>query len=244
MRRHCICGVTVREQKRVLVARLIASVRKKGLVRKKGTGSSALLRRPSCSVRLPGSHPPWPTSPGRPRPAARWRLRQALKRAPQRGGAPGRHRGAARASGAFPQVPWTAPTRGARPRPPATRRTSSPGRSAPPCSSQVPRPAGAREGRGGWRGRRGRAARAAGARVLGAGLPPPQQPGSPRAVASQAQRRAVSSPLGRRLARSRPPAARLLPVAARAGTGASGCDATFLVGISSRLGRSVRAALH
>ena len=97
----------------------------------------------------------------------------AAPAAPRRGGAPGRHWGAARASGAFPQVPWTAPTRGGRPRPPATRRTSSPGRSAPPWSSQVPRPAGAREGRGGWRGRRGRAARAAGARVLGAGLPPP-----------------------------------------------------------------------
>ena len=74
---------------------------------------------------------------------------------------------------AFPQLPWTAPTRGGRPQPPAVRETSSPGRSTAPGSSQVPRPAGARSCRGGWRGRRGRAARAAGARVLGAGLPPP-----------------------------------------------------------------------
>ena len=58
-----------------------------------------------------------------------------------------------------------------------------------------------------------------------------RQPGSPR------RRKGAVLPLGRRLARAR---ARLLPVAARAGTGASGCDATFLVGISSR--RSIGAA--
>ena len=99
---------------------------------------------------------------------------------------------------AFPQLPWTAPTRGGRPQPPAVRETSSPGRSTAPGSSQVPRPAGARSCRGGWRGLRRRAARAAGARVLGAGLPPPQHPG-------RKGRCATCWPLGRRLARSRPP---------------------------------------
>ena len=41
-----------------------------GLVRTARSPSWALLRRPSCPVRLPGSYPPWPTSPGRPRPPA------------------------------------------------------------------------------------------------------------------------------------------------------------------------------
>ena len=54
---------------------------------------------------------------------------------------------------------------------------------------------------------------------------------------SPRRRKGAMLPLGRRLARAR---ARLLPVAARAGTGASGCDATFLVGISSR--RSIGAS--
>ena len=61
------------------MARLIAS-EGAGLVRKKRSRSGALLGRPSCSVRLPGAHSPWPTSPGRPRPAAGLRLRQPLKR--------------------------------------------------------------------------------------------------------------------------------------------------------------------
>ena len=54
---------------------------------------------------------------------------------------------------------------------------------------------------------------------------------------SPRRRKGAMLPLGRRLARAR---ARLLPVAARAGTGASGCDATFLFGISSR--RSIGAS--
>ena len=80
----------------------------------------------------------------------------AAPEAPRRGGAPGRHRGAARASGAFPQLPWTAPTRGGWPRPPAVRKISSPGQSTPLGSSQAPRPAGARSCRGGWRGAAGK----------------------------------------------------------------------------------------
>ena len=110
---------------------------------------------------------------------------------------------------------------------------------APPGSSQAPRPAGARSGRGGRRGRRGRAARAAGARVLGAGHPPPRQPGSPRAARRSPRRRkgAVSYRSG---GASRARARRRLPVAARAGTGASVADATFLIGTSSR--RTIGAA--
>ena len=73
-------------------------------------------------------------------------------------------------------------------------------------SSQMPQPAGARSGRGGWRGRRGRAATVAGDRVLGAGLPPPRQPGSLRAGRFAGAKALVSCrPGGASRARARPP---------------------------------------
>ena len=206
---------------------------------KKGSRSGALLGRPSCSVRLPGAHSPWPTSPGRPRPAAGLRLRQPLKRLGE----------------VVPQDAIGAPLGHPAPslRCPGQPRHAEHGRGPPPpaglahlggrrhrgalrCLGPPARERAEAAGGGGGEGRRVLPGLGCSAQVS----PRPRQPGSPRAVASQAQRRAVSSPLGRRLARSRPPAARLLPVAARAGTGASGCDATFLVGISSR--RSIGAS--
>ena len=61
----------------------------------------------------------------------------------------------------------------------------TPGAHRPPGSSQTPRPAGARSGRGCWRGRRGRAARAAGARVGTTIGSKGRQPGSLAQVAAQ-----------------------------------------------------------
>ena len=205
---------------------------------KKRSRSGALLGRPSCSVRLPGAHSPWPTSPGRPRPAAGLRLRQPLKRlgevVPQDAiGAPLGHPGP---SLSYPGQPrhvedGRAPPQSARLAHLVGRRH----RAALRCLGLPARAQAEAAGGGGGEGRR----------VLrGEGR---YNDGIERSAARLASRRlprrrkdAVLTLSAARAAPRTGAAPRLLPVAARASTGASVADATFLVGISSR--RSIGAS--
>ena len=155
-------------------------------------------------------------------------------------GAPGRDRGASRPSGALTRVHLTAPSPHIPPR--APRYARDPLTLRPTLASALlqPGPAGCRRGRGARWARRGVSAHAARDRVGRVG----RAERSARRLASAGcpcRRRRCAEHADRAvLARAWPVQAR--PVQARAGTGAQGAAATFLVGISSsRRARSVGA---